>query len=359
MFRAILIALFILNTATGTDYTGRLAAEEQKGGDSSLDGKDALVSPLTENPPGDVLAPDVTPAEGASENRSLLPDDSAPLPFSFNAEDYTHLIQAGDALASCVYLGDGWFVTAYHLFKNNPKYNTDKSIRIDGNQYGGRLYMFADADQVYLQMTNIPEDWASCKLCPSPLTEGQELRVFGLTTCSHDGKVDLSQKFSGNLVKVDFVNGDVAAGDSGGGVFDDQGRLVAVICENIVDDHLGALVSPVAAVASRLPAIPSLEKVVAPTPPNEEDLDKGTKYLLFTATWCPPCKETKRTVLPKLEEAGYTVTSIDWDIYPALVKKYNITGLPTYVYIIDGVESGRSVNGHLQDILNLADNTPK
>ncbi len=61
----------------------------------------------------------------------------------------------------------------------------------------------------------------------------------------------------------------------------------------------------------------------------------------FTASWCGPCQQMKPAV-ELLKKNGYPVRAVDYDSSKALVQKYRITGVPTFVVVdADGRELGR------------------
>lgn len=76
--------------------------------------------------------------------------------------------------------------------------------------------------------------------------------------------------------------------------------------------------------------------VVTPDPPAVTEKPAAQvspkRYLaMFTATWCGPCQQWKRTVKPQLESAGYTVVMIEMSD-PGNVQKYRrITAYPSFV----------------------------
>jgi thiol:disulfide interchange protein len=61
--------------------------------------------------------------------------------------------------------------------------------------------------------------------------------------------------------------------------------------------------------------------------------EKKSIYLLFTATWCGPCKNYKSTVLSDAEvqralNKDVVFVSADIDRDKALARKYNVSGVP-------------------------------
>jgi len=50
----------------------------------------------------------------------------------------------------------------------------------------------------------------------------------------------------------------------------------------------------------------------------------------FTADWCGPCKKV-RPIVEELTKDGYSFQIIDVDIEKELVKKFEITSVPTFI----------------------------
>jgi thioredoxin 1 len=78
------------------------------------------------------------------------------------------------------------------------------------------------------------------------------------------------------------------------------------------------------------------------------------KLLVFTASWCGPCKWFKPTLL-ELEQDR--LVYIDIDEMPEIRKDYNVQSVPTVILVDeDGVELERLVGGQplskLQDLLD-------
>lgn len=90
------------------------------------------------------------------------------------------------------------------------------------------------------------------------------------------------------------------------------------------------------------------------TAPNAELLD-------FTAEWCGPC-QTMRPVVEQLRREGYPVRQIDVDQQRALASRFGITGMPTFVLVVNGKEVERKVGacseGHLRQMLAKIPSAP-
>lgn len=63
--------------------------------------------------------------------------------------------------------------------------------------------------------------------------------------------------------------------------------------------------------------------------PATPDQVQKPEVLIFTATWCRPCKQQVPALKADYESRGYTVTLIDVDQHPDLAKEYGVTELPS------------------------------
>ena len=82
-------------------------------------------------------------------------------------------------------------------------------------------------------------------------------------------------------------------------------------------------------------------------------LEGKTVVLIFHADWCKYCKALEPTI-NQLEEEGIKVIKINVDEHPELTRKFGIRGLPTVVYVKDGVEVGRTVGYDPEEVVNKA-----
>lgn len=57
----------------------------------------------------------------------------------------------------------------------------------------------------------------------------------------------------------------------------------------------------------------------------------------FTATWCGPCQQMS-PIVEGLQRQGYPVYKVDVDQRPDLAKQFRITGMPTFLLVVDGKE---------------------
>jgi thiol-disulfide isomerase/thioredoxin len=60
----------------------------------------------------------------------------------------------------------------------------------------------------------------------------------------------------------------------------------------------------------------------------------------FSAKWCGPCQSMEPTV-HRLQQQGFPIRQIDADASPAVLQRYGVTGLPTFVLIVRGREVER------------------
>lgn len=87
---------------------------------------------------------------------------------------------------------------------------------------------------------------------------------------------------------------------------------------------------PVFSVTVDSPAVLPAEspKTVSPDPPSQA----SRRYLaMFTASWCGPCQDWKRNVLPQLKAAGYHVQLIDMDLPGSQKYKSKVSRYPSFV----------------------------
>jgi thiol-disulfide isomerase/thioredoxin len=62
----------------------------------------------------------------------------------------------------------------------------------------------------------------------------------------------------------------------------------------------------------------------------------------FSATWCPPCQRMV-PIVDRLRQQGYPIRKVDFDREKALVQRYGVQDLPTFVLIVRGKEQQRVV----------------
>ena len=71
----------------------------------------------------------------------------------------------------------------------------------------------------------------------------------------------------------------------------------------------------------------------------------------FTATWCGPCRVISPLVDRLADEFKGRVNVVKADIEDAadVAKKYNIRGVPTFVFIKQGAEVDRHIGGNISE----------
>lgn len=69
---------------------------------------------------------------------------------------------------------------------------------------------------------------------------------------------------------------------------------------------------------------------------------EGLALVVFSATWCPPCKQYAPILEAEAADGVMPVWKVDVDTHRDLAKRLNIRALPTTVLWRDGVEQGRA-----------------
>ena len=87
------------------------------------------------------------------------------------------------------------------------------------------------------------------------------------------------------------------------------------------------------------------------------DIPKVGKVVLdFYAKWCGPCK----VISPKFEalsqiNPSWTFLKVDVELAIDLSEEFNIEALPTFVFLVDGVERMRIAGASLERIEEALD----
>lgn len=83
-----------------------------------------------------------------------------------------------------------------------------------------------------------------------------------------------------------------------------------------------------------------------------ESSSAGGELLIFTASWCPPCKQMKANVYnhpdvaPFKDSLRWTFHDIDDRQSARIAQEYGVSGVPTFVKKdSSGKETGRAVGG--------------
>lgn len=85
-------------------------------------------------------------------------------------------------------------------------------------------------------------------------------------------------------------------------------------------------------------------------------------FAYFTATWCPPCQQMKKTTWAdntlKAAMDKFVPVKIDVDAHPDLAQKYGVNAMPTYVILSEQGEVLRHRTGLMmpQEMLRWLEN---
>jgi len=69
--------------------------------------------------------------------------------------------------------------------------------------------------------------------------------------------------------------------------------------------------------------------------PQQHGGCRRPKVLVFTASWCGPCRQAK-PYLVQVEAAGVEVQIVDIDENPELARRYGVTSVPTFFVYVCG-----------------------
>lgn len=77
----------------------------------------------------------------------------------------------------------------------------------------------------------------------------------------------------------------------------------------------------------------------------------GFKVVMFTATWCSPCKAMEPAI-QRLANEDYPILKSDFDKNRPLATKWQVKSLPTIIYFKDGKELHRYVGAQTFETLS-------
>ena len=82
-------------------------------------------------------------------------------------------------------------------------------------------------------------------------------------------------------------------------------------------------------------------------------------FHLISATWCGPCNKIKPLIAQIVTENNLTLESHDIDEEPELTEKYNLTGVPTLLYLKNGKVVDSYAGSLPHEIKNFFENNIK
>lgn len=174
--------------------------------------------------------------------------------YPVRARGYT---PAGAALfpkGSCVSVGKGRFLTAAHIFTGlQAGYVVEVSV---GGEWQKVVTFSADAKSDFAELTIAKTDIEGVE--PRKVKFGEKVTAYGLTTCEPMHGVYVGDKHVG----LDQETNGIDFGDSGGGVYGEDGALVGLI-SGLGDDRRSVYIAPV------VKAEKQVAQANAPPPPAE------------------------------------------------------------------------------------------
>lgn len=248
-------------------------------------------------------------------------------------ESATFRFGKADGQGACIHIGNGFFVTARHIGQGRGD-----QFKIDGEVVAAQYRYVTNRDFAVFrcrEKRDLPHvEWSN------QLPEiGDKLTVYARKTGRTSGTV--AGYYTDGSLRVEFDKGQpcTESGDSGSGVFDQSGRLVAI--------HLGSQgrserCMPLHQVKSILASPVGGEQVSAPSTGGTK---AKSQWLFFTAPWCGPCREAHAYVDAMLAD-GEDVMEINTDTERSKANEHRVDHIPTWIKIENGREvfrmSGKS-----------------
>lgn len=285
------------------------------------------VTPADSSPPTDSAA--VRSAESPAPTERLAPEP--PQNTAHNLAAFVHRItmRNGHRLVSGsgVHVGDGVYLTCRHGFDRGW------SVEIDDRAVAAHV-SWGGPDFAVIR-TQRPADHAA-PISTDALADEQPLHLFGMTTGQHVGTLTPTRWTSGS--RSALCDSAVDHGDSGGGVFTPDGRLVGIITAKDAAGAVETWFTPLAQVAALLaPFSPAAGSY--PKPPGADNDIPSPCVLKFGATWCGPCRTEK--ISDWLKASNWTIVEVDTDRERNLADEFDVDHIPTFVVIRNHVEVAR------------------
>jgi len=157
-------------------------------------------------------------------------------------------------MGSCVSVGKGRFATVKHIVESlKPGYVVEVRIAEEWHNAHFWLNEFVDFAYVDIAKTDLPE------VEMREPVYGERVTIYGLTSCK-----PMQGGFFADVVGLDASEPGVASGDSGGGVYGEDGALVAVV-SGYGADKRSVVVTAVRLVQPEK-LVPDTPKAKEPTP---------------------------------------------------------------------------------------------
>lgn len=273
----------------------------------------------------DAITPQIAVIDAFWEQRRAsvpeIPDDYQPqagsmgdsgdllaqAPGVYDVSKYVHhLMVNGRCGGSAVTVGPSAYITAEHIFCDEHGHIIPvQSLQIDNLSVSGTVSFPSAGD---LAVIHTPTLHSPAVVQLEPPVKGDRVLLYGMRTASiQTGTVEEV----GNdcvCVLVDGDNAGIFPGDSGGGVFTEDGKLLGVLSayfgsENSHNaNHRRVYYAPLHCVSDTIQALLGASESVPEA--SGEVQERFPRLILFTDTsYCPPCR-TQAGILKQFE---------DWD----------------------------------------------
>jgi thioredoxin 1 len=84
----------------------------------------------------------------------------------------------------------------------------------------------------------------------------------------------------------------------------------------------------------------SIQSIVYPYELENEIKNHKNTFVMFSATWCGPCKIIKPTIIQYSQDnkySGIKILHVDIDSSDEICNEYKIKSIPTFIMFVDGV----------------------
>ena len=140
------------------------------------------------------------------------------------------------SMGSCTYIGNGLFVTNNHVVEGNTRAVVET---LDGEKYPCDVLITSKEDDIAIIESDAPVILPSVRIAKRPVRMDENVKAYGYGASYHDDDPAIDRReWNGKVVGYGRIGGSMGdnaylftnpaiPGDSGGGVFNDDGEYIA------------------------------------------------------------------------------------------------------------------------------------